>query len=300
MVCVSVVIPTYNRANTLLRSIDSVISQSYNDLELIIVDDASTDNTGSAVSSYDDDRIEYIKLEENRGAPVARNKGSERATGDFIAFLDDDDGWKTNKINKQIERFRDLDEEYAIVYTGREKRRGGSITNKYHPSKEGDIHERLLKSNIIPSETPLIRKDVFIQVGGFDPSFKSKQDLDLWLRITKDHRVSLIDEILAFSYKDTKNRIGANPEALYQGQRKLIEKHIDEFRRFPDILSHQYLKLGIHAANTGRNKEAKYYFKKSYNLNNKNIRSIVAHGVSNLPNYVSTPVFNILWKAYSN
>ncbi|MFC6990634.1 glycosyltransferase family 2 protein [Haladaptatus sp. GCM10025707] len=93
MPTVSVVIPTYNRSEEVTHAIDSVLAQTYDDFELLVVDDGSTDDTEEVVTSYDDDRVKFIEHEENQGAPAARNTGIEHAEGEYVAFLDSDDEW---------------------------------------------------------------------------------------------------------------------------------------------------------------------------------------------------------------
>ena len=99
---VSVIIPTYNRGRLILDSINSVLNQTYKNIELIVVDDCSTDNTEEILKSINDSRIKYVKLEKNSGACIARNKGIELSTGEFIAFNDSDDLWITTKLEKQL------------------------------------------------------------------------------------------------------------------------------------------------------------------------------------------------------
>jgi len=95
---ISVIMPTYNRARTLKRAIDSVLAQTYSDIELIVVDDCSTDNTKDIVDKYSDERLRYVRLKKNSGACVARNVGIEKAKGEYIAFQDSDDYWEKEKI----------------------------------------------------------------------------------------------------------------------------------------------------------------------------------------------------------
>ncbi|RLF83553.1 glycosyl transferase, partial [Thermococci archaeon] len=102
---VSVIIPTYNRANLLKRAIASVLNQTFTDFELIVVDDASPDNTPEVVRSINDGRIRYVRLKKNSGGPVARNTGIRKARGRFIALLDDDDEWLPNRLELQIKKF---------------------------------------------------------------------------------------------------------------------------------------------------------------------------------------------------
>lgn len=111
MSTVSVVIPTYNRAELLSRAIDSVLAQTYDDFELLVVDDGSTDDTEAVVTAYDDDRVRYLAHETNRGANPARNTGIEAAEGEFVAFLDSDDEWRPRKLEAQLDRLEAVEAE---------------------------------------------------------------------------------------------------------------------------------------------------------------------------------------------
>lgn len=116
---VSVVIPTHNRADLLPRAINSVLKQTYTNIEVIIVSDGSTDNTRDVVDSFikNDDRVKFIEYTPSKGGNVARNKGIEASTGEYIAFLDDDDEWLLEKLKKQVEII-ESDKEIGLVYTG--------------------------------------------------------------------------------------------------------------------------------------------------------------------------------------
>ncbi len=111
---VSVIIPTYNRANLVSRAIKSVLNQTYQDFEIIVVDDCSEDNTEEIVKSFNDSRIRYIKHKKNKGGSAARNTGIKRARGKYIAFLDDDDEWLPSKLEKQIMLFEKLSKHYGV------------------------------------------------------------------------------------------------------------------------------------------------------------------------------------------
>jgi glycosyltransferase involved in cell wall biosynthesis len=115
---VSVIIPTYNRAGLLKRAIQSVLNQIYQDFEIIIVDDASTDNTENVIESFKEHRIRYIKHESNKGAAVARNTGIKFANENYIAFQDSDDEWLPEKLEKQMEIIEHASPRVGVVYTG--------------------------------------------------------------------------------------------------------------------------------------------------------------------------------------
>ncbi|TAK34595.1 MAG: glycosyltransferase family 2 protein, partial [Saprospiraceae bacterium] len=114
---VSVIIPTYNRAKTIERAIDSVLNQTFSDLELIVVDDCSTDFTVDVIKQYTDERLIYIRHENNRGEGGARNTGIRNSRAKYIAFLDSDDEWFPNKLEKQMPVIQESDSKVGIVYS---------------------------------------------------------------------------------------------------------------------------------------------------------------------------------------
>jgi glycosyltransferase involved in cell wall biosynthesis len=114
---VSIIIPTYNRSRLLARAVKSVLNQTYQNFELIIVDDASTDNTEEVVGSFNDERIKYVRHEKNKGEAVARNTGIKAARGEYIASHDSDDEWLHEKLAKRIRAFENCSPEIGVVYT---------------------------------------------------------------------------------------------------------------------------------------------------------------------------------------
>ena len=128
---VSVIIPTCNRAHLIGRAVKSVLAQTYRDIEVIIVDDGSTDNTEEVVKSFDDPRIRYVKLDVNKGAAAARNAGIRLARGGFVAFQDSDDEWCREKLADQMDSFRDLSMKTGVVFTGIWRIKNDTFTSFY-------------------------------------------------------------------------------------------------------------------------------------------------------------------------
>jgi len=179
---ISIILPTYNRSALLRRSIDSILCQTWKDYELIVVDDGSTDPTREVVGCIDDKRLRYLSFPEQRGAAAARNAGIEISKGDWIAFQDSDDEWLPEKLERQVEAFRELPKEYGLVYTGfimvsrsgqRMKRTSSiaQLADRAPFSKltlQGDIHFSLLRGNFITTQTVMARRECFNLVGDFD------------------------------------------------------------------------------------------------------------------------------------
>lgn len=228
MAVVSVVIPTYERDDILPRALDSVLEQTFADLEVLVVDDNSQDDTSEIIDSYSDNRLEYIRHSENLGANAARNTGIRAASGDYIAFLDDDDMWLESKIERQLEEYQSLDSSFGLVYTGRRIIDDETIIEEFIPTKSGDIFRYLLRRNVIPSETPMIRAECFEKVGMFDIEFRSCQDWDMWLRIARSYKVSFVPKILAVSFWSGTDRISLDYGKKCQGYQLLYRKYRSE------------------------------------------------------------------------
>jgi glycosyltransferase involved in cell wall biosynthesis len=192
---ISIVIPTYNRASFLKEAIDSVLSQTYRNFELIVVDDGSTDDTPKLLSSYGE-KIKVIK-KANKGPSAARNRGIKAAKGGWIAFLDSDDVWKPGKLEKQVRFIKD-NPEVKICQTEEVWIRNGKRVNprKKHEMHSGWIYEQCLPLCIVSPSSVMIHRDVFEKVGLFDETMLACEDYDLWLRIAPHYPICLVREKL--------------------------------------------------------------------------------------------------------
>lgn len=232
---VSVVIPTYNRAGTLMRSIQSVTGQSYQEWELIIVDDGSTDRTEELVRPVmqEDMRIQYIRCPENKGQAAARNTGIKAARGAYIAFQDSDDCWMPDKLQKQILMMEEHPE-YGLIYGQMVYNEGGVLSAPYPPTDAGrQVFSECLRQNLIGTPTMLVRKEVFDTVGIFDTSLPAMEDYELALRITKHYLAGFIAEPVITAYKsadsvsrDLGKHLIANCMILKKYERDFKEQHI--------------------------------------------------------------------------
>ncbi len=226
---VSVVIPTFNRAHLILKSINSVLQQTYKNIELIIVDDASSDNTEEVVTNLKDERIRYVKQEKNLGPSVARNKGIELANGKFVAFLDSDDQWYPDKIEKQVNLLMKSDESVGAVFCGMEfydfktnERIGEHLITV-------DIKENFTKGKYFltpPMVTILAYKNILQEIGGFDDRLKANEDTELAIKICKKYNFALVKEILV---KVTRNhkQLMTNNENYISAREIIFDKHYD-------------------------------------------------------------------------
>ncbi len=194
---VSVIIPTYNRLEFLKEAVSSVFAQGYGDIELIVVDDGSTDGTEEWCINVDDERCKYIKIAHCGLPGRVRNIGIREAQGEFIAFLDSDDLWNPGKIEKQVMLMKEK-REYVVCHTREKWIRNGKVISqsKQRHRRWGDIFEDALVKCIIGPSTVMLRRNVFEYAGLFDEDMEIAEDYDLWLRVTALYRVCYIEEPL--------------------------------------------------------------------------------------------------------
>ena len=198
---VSVITVTYNRSDFIREAMDSIIAQSFKDWELIIVDDASTDNTKEIVDEYikKGQRISYYRNDKNLGIAKTRNRGLELAKGEYIAPLDSDDIWlDINKLRKQVE-FLDINKDYCMLGGGimRIDAESKPIKKVLFPVYDSLIRKIILQFNPFPQSTLLYRKSVALACGGYSDAFKICDDYDLWLKMGLKAKFTNIPQVLA-------------------------------------------------------------------------------------------------------
>ena len=231
MPLVSIIIPTYNRAHTIERALRSVTKQSLQDFEILVVDDASTDNTAAVIHQFADPRIQYFRHEENRFAGAARNTGMEAATGKYIAFLDSDDAWLPEKLERQVGLLEGADQDCGCSYTGAiiNSESGLKKHTIYQPSWHGDaLQAYLLDKFVIWTPTFLFRSELLQQTGPFDTALIRAEDIDLYLRILQQCRLSCVPEPMVELFLDASKQVADVPEKcdwiLLNKHRELIKK----------------------------------------------------------------------------
>ncbi|MFC7076751.1 glycosyltransferase family 2 protein [Haloarcula halophila] len=248
MVTVSVVIPTYNRASVLPRAIDSALSQTVSEIEVIVVDDASTDDTEALVDEYGS-AVTYLSHSENRGGSAARNTGIEAATGEYVAFLDSDDEWHPEKIERQVACLESRSARWGGVYCGFQHERRSRLTTTVDTlvprptGYEGD--ERLLRDLLLlefahgGASTLLIRTPVLAELGGFDESFERHQDWEFLVRFLQRWKLAFVDECLV-----TKHDTGfPDIETAVRARRAFLNKFSEEV---VDLALEGYPVIGRH------------------------------------------------------
>jgi glycosyltransferase involved in cell wall biosynthesis len=191
---VSVVIPTFNRSFTLIRALESVLGQTMQDLEILVVDDGSTDGTASAVASFVSDKLRYIRLSWNRGGSVARNAGISLAQSEFVAFLDDDDSWEPDKIELQLQTVTGAtpgeevgEGDWCRTGVGIYTTDGRYERYVFRALPFDDPYKSIMSDNYIGGTSSiLVRRKCLKTIGGFDEGLPALQDWDLYIRLIKN------------------------------------------------------------------------------------------------------------------
>lgn len=227
---VSIIIPSYNRGELLKEAVTSLLNQTHQNFEIIIVDDCSTDNTQEIVKRFSDPRIKYYKLDTNSGAPIARNVGIDKSKGDYVAFIDSDDSWKPFKLERQLAIFL-TQPKVGAVYSGVEIKRDNKIIGTLVPEFSGNILPHLLTSNVINTTSSLIvKRELLTQINGFDVNLPSCQDWDLYIRLSEITEFGFVKEPLVIFLQHNGARISTNYTSVTKGHNLIYKKHNDKAR----------------------------------------------------------------------
>lgn len=222
---ISVIIPSYNRAAVLERAIYSVLRQSYTDFELIVVDDGSTDNTKTLVHDIMKSHKQvYYYHTDNLGVSAARNHGARQASGQWLAFLDSDDEWFSNKLESQMEVLNQ-NPSATLIHTEEVWHRNGQqidVPLKYK-KQQGDLFEKATQHCVIGPSTVLLNTDTFHELGGFDESFELCEDYELWLRWTAEHPVYLCKEPMIIKYDGAEDQLSKKGQLDYWRIKALVK-----------------------------------------------------------------------------
>lgn len=231
---VSVIIPVYNRAETIKKSIMSVLNQSYFNLELIVIDDCSTDNTLDKIKEIKDSRLIILKHDKNKGACEARNTGIVKAKGDLIAFQDSDDIWHNDKLEKQITAIKRYNADICICQMmryGFEKGKDGV----YPDVTDGIIcYRKLISSFLVSTQTIVAQRSVFSK-HLFDPEVKRMQDFDWIVRAGKEHNVCVVSQPLVDVYLSSDSITTTNYEKLKESYNFFLKKYEYLENNYPEL-----------------------------------------------------------------
>ena len=254
---ISVVIPSYNRAETICGSLDSVLAQSLSDLEVIVVDDGSWDDTKERIMSYTDNRIKYYRYEPNKGACYARNYGASHSSGAYLAFQDSDDIWHKDKLKKQMEHLLKSDADFVFCGINRISEKGAKYyypVNGFDPEKEA--LEQLLFENRIGTQTMLMKRQVWESVR-FDETFKRYQDWDFAIRAASTFKIAYKEEALVDSAVNISS-ISASVES-YPALCRLLEKYREEYEKRPRCLARMYRRMARRLMKDKPDRAGDYY-----------------------------------------
>jgi glycosyltransferase involved in cell wall biosynthesis len=329
---VSVIIPTYNRADLVIQAIESALSQTYRNIEVIVVDDGSTDDTRTRVLEYSGDaRLQY-HFQKNNGVAGARNAGLRIAKGEYVAFLDSDDRWKDWKIEMEV-AVLEWNKEVSLVFSDYSAEEEGvfykSFIRMYFPVLDrlglkysemfphskplsefvmtsecmpdvgesrvywGNIFQYVFQGNFIKTSTTVARKKYINEMKGFNVSYRTGEDADLYLRICCKYPVAFLDVQTAYYSTSSEGRLSGDDYSLlvmknwYKSQKNIILELGDSYKNsngfFDIVISHRALRLGKALLKEGNYKEARIYLKDSNAYNLVVWRAYVLYALSFFP-----------------
>ncbi len=263
---ISVILPTYNRADLFGKAVRSVLNQTYQNFELIIVDDGSKDNTTKVMEEFTDSRIKYLVHHQNRGAAAARNTGIKCAKGEYIAFQDSDDEWFPNKLELQMEIFNKLPYNVGIIYTDMLRiKEGGKAEYWSSPTvtNKSLINPTTLDYQVINIgiQSTLIKKYCFDEVGLLDENFKKYVDLELFLRLIQKYDFYHVKKPLVKYY--TTQGISSNLKEDSISREQLLNKYFEHICNNQAFLANQYFIIGYAFQSNGEFFKGKRYILKA-------------------------------------
>jgi glycosyltransferase involved in cell wall biosynthesis len=261
---ISVIIPTYNRAGKLKEAIDSVLAQDYDDFELIVVDDGSTDDTLQILKAYGA-KVKVIR-QRNQGVSAARNRGIAAASGGLMAFLDSDDLWLPGKLTTQIDFFKKTPD--ALICQTEEIwiRNGVRVNPKErHRKYSGMIFEQSLALCLVSPSAVMVRRGLFEKFGLFDESLPACEDYDMWLRVSCRCPVYLINKPLIIKrggHADQLSRQPALDKFRIQAIKKILDSQMlsaDQYNTGVKMLKHKCALYAAGCRKRGRAEEAEFH-----------------------------------------
>ena len=267
----SVILPTYNRAWTLKTAVDSVFDQDYSNIELLVVDDGSGDNTRELLKSYHD-RLTVL-YQKNRGVSAARNLGIKKSKGEFIALLDSDDAWDKRKISCQMAFFK-ANPEALICQTQEIWVRNNKRVNPRikHKKPSGYIFEHSLNLCLVSPSAVMMKRELFDQTGYFDEAFTVCEDYDLWLRVSADIPVFLIDKpytIKNGGHADQLSSLHSQDKFRVKSLIKLLKSgnlNRDQIIKVKKVLKKKSVIYGNGCIKRDRKEEGEYYLNLALDL----------------------------------
>jgi len=262
---INVVLPTYNRAHLLRRAIDSVLAQSWRHLELIVVDDGSTDDTPGLLAGVNDTRLSTIRFDHNRGAPAARNEGIKASRGEFIAFLDSDDHWPVERLETQLAAMSAAPADTVLCVCSIHYIRPGRSydivwEDAYLPPE--DAVTRVATGDGLGTVAWMVRRSALDQAGGFDESLPRLQDYELSLRLAATGGVLLMRDVLVTAELQP-DSVSASAERHARALELVLARHAAVFEQHLGARSYLQFRAGKYLAMEGRYRDALSWFGRS-------------------------------------
>lgn len=276
MPCVSIIIAVYNRRRFLAEAIESALNQSFQDCEIIIINDGSTEDIFSVVEPYlkmHSSKMRYI-WQENQGAVATRNRGIKESSGKYIAYLDCDDAFLPDKLAKSVE-FLEQNHDYAMVYSDMWIINAqGDYMQEWLSSKkqwaEGYIFTNLLKQCFIIPSNIVIRRSAFDQAGDFSPEVPFEHDFELWLRFARHYKIGLIKETLV-KYRQHSENLSLNYREMSEDFIRIFRQYLADSRTNAEQriiirkkLAECYFYMGLDDLDKGAKRKARDYFMQAF------------------------------------
>lgn len=271
---VSVVIPTYNRPELLPKAVRSVLAQTFEDFEIIIVDDGLKERAGKVVATFSDPRIRYIQHEVNKGCAGAKNTGARNAKGEYVAFLDDDDVWLPLKLEKQVAALNGAPPDVAFCFTGAYE----VFDNRkiFAEALEGlaDYHNVVLRDfSAIHGSMLMYRTKAFLELGGINESYPTHTDVEFLIRFTRKYRgIGINEPLVERKLESDHTQMGSNIENRIKGRHMILEEFKDEFEKHPTFRAKHIERLAKFYRQIGKYKEARHHFLIAFRLEPRLIR----------------------------
>ncbi len=279
---VSVVIPTYQRPKFLGRAIESVLKQTYQNWELLVVDDNEPDSearreTEAFMRRFESDaRVRYLKHESNKGGAAARNTGIEQARGEYVAFLDDDDEWLSEKLSLQVRELLNSSKAVSVFSGARVITSTGNERYEHLPPyAQGEIFPAILAFNFVGSTSAVLcRRRALELIGGFDATLPSAQDMDLYIRLARLGEFRVVELPLFVRHEHAAERITHHRLGKVRAFERLYAKYRQDYQRYPDLHSRFLFDYAKRLLEAQKSKLACREFYRAWCVNPRNIKAL--------------------------
>ena len=279
---VSVVVPTYRRPHMLTEVIDCVRAQTFGDWELVIVDDnglgsTAQQETEAVVERFREDaRIVYVSHQRNAGACAARNTGLGRARGTFVAFLDDDDVWYPEKLERQVACFASADPSVALVYGGWRYVFEDGTVELVMPTGSEHRPPALLQRNAIGSTSLVMcRRSALLAVDGFDETLPAMQDFDLYIRLGLRYPFAFVDDVLIDYRRHAGPRITTDPQVVQSANERFHAKHRHLFEADPGVHQQRLRAYAYDMLRVGQFAKARRLYRSAWGVDRRNVHVLM-------------------------